>query len=105
MTEICIAVVVTPISKLYLFVLFLQAEKNVTAKSEKGKQFLSDSLSATSAWNSFHTVVHIAVSFAIFSDATAGENSRAFFSRADTLSVSFKSELNIFLRCGKNTGG
>lgn len=75
---------------LYVFVLFLQAEKNVTAKSEKGKQFLSDSLSATSAWNSVHTVVHIAICFAIFSDATAGENGRAFFSRADTLSVFFE---------------
>lgn len=62
----------------------------MTAKIEKGKRFLSDSLSATSAWNSVHTVVHTAICFAIFSHATAGENSRAFFSRADTLSVFFE---------------
>lgn len=55
-------------------------------------QFLSDSLSATSAWNRFHTAVHIAICFAIFSDATAGEKNCAFVSRADTLSVFF--ELN-----------
>lgn len=36
------------------------------------------SLSATSAWNSFHIVLHIAICFAIFCDTTAVENNCAF---------------------------
>lgn len=92
-TETCIAVV-----EIYDIVL----DNLVTSKGEKEKVIsLSSlefhcsscqlctrcSLSASSGWNSFHVVLHIAICFAICCNTTAGENNCAFLLRADTLSV------------------